>query len=59
MFLSQGAMKGERMRAAPHTRLAPGREAAYGKVHAVIPRDTGVALRDDPAGTPEPVRELS
>jgi L-rhamnose mutarotase len=34
------------MRVALHTRLKPGREAEYEKVHAVIPRDLEVALRD-------------
>lgn len=34
------------MRVALHTRLQPGREAGYDQVHAVIPRDLEVALRD-------------
>jgi L-rhamnose mutarotase len=39
-------MKGEQMRVALHTRLKPGRETEYEQVHAVIPRDLEVALRD-------------
>ncbi len=34
------------MRVALHTRLKPGREAEYERVHAVIPRDLEEALRD-------------
>jgi L-rhamnose mutarotase len=34
------------MRVALHTRLKPGREAEYEQVHAVIPSDLDVALRD-------------
>ena len=34
------------MRVALHTRLKPGREAEYEQVHAVIPSDLEVALRD-------------
>jgi L-rhamnose mutarotase len=34
------------MRVALHTRLKPGREVEYEQVHAVIPRDLEVALRD-------------
>jgi L-rhamnose mutarotase len=34
------------MRVALHTRLKPGREEEYEQVHAVIPRDLDVALRD-------------
>jgi L-rhamnose mutarotase len=34
------------MRVALHTRLKPGREEEYEKVHAVIPRDLEIALRD-------------
>jgi L-rhamnose mutarotase len=34
------------MRVALHTRLKPGREEEYEQVHAVIPRDLEVALRD-------------
>jgi L-rhamnose mutarotase len=34
------------MRVALHTRLKPGREAEYEQVHAVIPEDLEVALRD-------------
>jgi L-rhamnose mutarotase len=39
-------MKGEHMRVALHTRRKPGREAGYEQVHAVIPSDLEVALRD-------------
>ncbi|HYQ63031.1 L-rhamnose mutarotase [Actinophytocola sp.] len=34
------------MRVALHTRLKPGREEEYEQVHAVIPRDLEIALRD-------------
>jgi L-rhamnose mutarotase len=34
------------MRVALHTRLKPGREEEYERVHAVIPGDLDVALRD-------------
>ena len=34
------------MRVALHTRLRPGKRAEYEHVHAVIPRDLEVALRD-------------
>ena len=33
-------------RIALHTRLAPGKEDEYGKVHAVIPPDLDAALRE-------------
>ena len=46
MFPFYCAMKGERMRVALHTRLRPGKEAEYERVHAVIPRDLEIALRD-------------
>lgn len=34
------------MRVALHTRLKPGKESAYDRVHAVIPPELDVALRD-------------